>query len=302
MEAELRCSRHTVESYGRDLRQFADWLCGGGKQDFSPTSVTTPDIRAWLAALSSRGISPVSIRRKTQALRAFFKWGMKTGRFTHNPAADITLAKKKKKLPEFIRCDELEQTLAQTGDGESFNARRGAIVIEILYSLGLRQAELLTLLDRDINFHSGEVRVTGKRDKQRIIPLPAALSERIKEWQTLRDSRYPGLTEPKPLIAGPHGALSKRQLYSIVRDALKSTSSDRKSPHTLRHSFATAMLNNGADLDCVREMLGHASLSTTQIYTHLSISELMSNYRSGHPRNKPAEAGKDEKSPNRQRF
>lgn len=282
IEVEQRCSPHTLDAYGRDIRQFVDWLCDGRR--FEPTSVTLQDIRAWLSSLASQGLAPASLRRKTQSLRAFYKWGIIHGIFSSNPAKGVILAKKRKQLPNFVKENEMEEILKPTA--ATFEEYRTYIVLTILYSLGLRQAELLALTDRDISFSSREIKVTGKRNKQRVIPIPAQLADEILRWQELRDARYPDLEMPRPLIAGPHGPISKTTLYLIVRDGLAGASTGRKSPHTLRHSFATAMINNGADLDAVRELLGHASLATTQIYTHLSFREMLDSYRTSHPRAK----------------
>jgi len=279
LEAELRYSPHTVAAYGRDLRQFSMW-----RDSDDCTTVTTGEIRAWIGDLADEGMAATTLRRKAQSLRAFFHWRQKTCGTHSNPAADIILPKQRHHLPNFIKEDDME-TLLDSEPG-SFADERSHIVLTLLYSLGLRQAELLTLTDEDVDYSRLELHVTGKRDKQRSVPLPEALAEEIRHWQTLRDRRYPHLRQPTPLIAGPHGRLSKAALYSLVRDALSTVSSGRKSPHTLRHTFATAMVNNGADLDAVREMLGHESLATTQIYTHLSFNELLTNYRHSHPRAK----------------
>ena len=148
----------------------------------------------------------------------------------------------------------------------------------------MRQEELRTLTDADIDFSLGEAKVTGKRAKQRVVPLPTELLGEIARWQKARDSRYPDLGSPKPLICGRNGLISKKTLYNIVNSSLASSSAMKKSPHVLRHTFATSMLNGGAALDSVKEFLGHSSLSTTQIYTHLSFNELKKAYNSAHPR------------------
>lgn len=303
LEAEQRASSHTVTAYIHDLEEFAEFLQTGEEtrlQTGEETSLQTGedlllvatrnDIREWIGSLGSLGRSAATLRRKLQSLRAFYHWARKTGRLDVNPATDITLPKKKRQLPNFIRESEIEQLLEQRGNGTDFIAERTLMAIELMYSLGLRRAELLALTDNDINFTSGEIRVTGKRNKTRILPMPDALAASIRTWQSLRDSRYPELVHPRPVIAGPHGSLTAENLYIDVRKALAGVSTGRKSPHTLRHSFATAMVNDGADLDTVREMLGHESLATTQIYTHLSLKDLMANYRNAHPR---AEASKE---------
>lgn len=283
LKVERRYSSLTIEAYGRDLYQFATWLSTSlGNNDFIVKDVTTSDIRAWLGTLADNKISATSLRRKTQSLRAFFRWEMQANVIASNPATDIVLAKKPKRLPDYIKETEIEELLKQQSN--SFQAHRTHIAITLLYCLGLRQAELLTLTDADINTTLKEIRITGKRNKQRIVPLPSELAIEIKEWQEIRDNKYPDLPHPRPLLAGPHGHITKQSLYNIVKTGLNSVSAQKKSPHTLRHTFATSMVNNGADLDAVREMLGHSSLSTTQIYTHLSFKELQKNYTHSHPR------------------
>lgn len=282
LRVELRYSTHTVEAYGRDLRQFISWHTDNDPEAFEAANVTSSDIRHWIGLLSDQDLSATSLRRKLQSLRAYYKWGRQQRIFEANPAADVLLPKKRRKLPNFIKQEEIEDILSESG--QDFKSERSHIVLEILYGLGLRQAELLTLKDTDFNASAREIKVTGKRSKQRVIPVPSQLCDEIKRWQLIRDSRYPNLENPRYLISGPHGMMSRNQLYKIVQEALTATSSGRKSPHTLRHSFATSMINNGADLDVVREILGHSSLSSTQIYTHLSIKELMDNYHTSHPR------------------
>lgn len=275
---ELNRSRHTVEAYSRDLTQFAQWLSGGVE------NATTADIRAWLGSLAP-GESPLTLRRKAQSLRAYYRWLLKRGEISHNPAADLILAKAPKRLPEFVKEQEIEE-IVNSYDHSDFTSHRAHIVMLILYSTGLRQEELRTLTDADIDFSLREAKVTGKRAKQRVVPLPPELLEEIACWQKARDAKYPDLESPKPLICGRSGAISKKALYNIVNSSLASTSAMKKSPHVLRHTFATSMLNGGAALDSVKEFLGHSSLSTTQIYTHLSFNELKKSYSAAHPRAK----------------
>lgn len=296
IEAEERDSRHTVDAYGRDLLQFARWLHGANPPDDSSSSgngeprflwdkVKAADVREWIGSLADEGKTPATLRRKAQSLRAFFRWGRTRGLFQANPAADVPLVKKHRHLPDFIKEGDMESVLSD-GLPEEFEAARIYMALTLLYSLGLRQAELLGLTDADIRSDGLELRVTGKRNKQRVLPVPEQLGNQIRKWQRLRDTKYPDLTAPRPIMAGPHGVLSKETLYQIVRRGLSGISTGRRSPHTLRHSFATAMLNHGADIDAVREMLGHTSLQTTQIYTHISYKELMANYTGAHPRSR----------------
>lgn len=285
LRAEANRSKLTVEAYGRDLRQFAEWLVADGSngesRGFDFRSVTLSDIRAWLGREAEAGVKPVSLRRKAQSLRAFYRWACRMGLTDSNPAADVTLAKPPKPLPQFARESELEDILELPA--KTFEEKRAHLAVGILWSLGLRQAELLLITDADISIYAAEIKVTGKRNKQRVVPVPPPLLREITDWQKIRDDKYPDLPEPRPLMAGPHGAISKNSLYQIIKKALASTSASKKSPHTLRHSFATSMLSDGSDLDAVREMLGHASLQTTQIYTHLSFREIRKSY-AAHPR------------------
>lgn len=278
LRLELNRSPHTVEAYSRDLTQFAQWLTG------SVDNATTADIRAWLGS-QARKDSAHTLRRKAQSLRAYYRWLLKRGGITHNPAADLTLAKAPKRLPEFVKEQEIEE-IVNSYDHSDFSSHRAHIVMLILYSTGLRQEELRTLTDADIDFSLREAKVTGKRSKQRVVPLPSELLEEIACWQRARDAKYPDLESPKPLICGRNGAISKKALYNIVNSSLASTSAIKKSPHVLRHTFATSMLNGGAALDSVKEFLGHSSLSTTQIYTHLTFNELKKSYSAAHPRAK----------------
>ena len=284
---ELNRSPHTAEAYIRDLRQFADWITGERSlTEFNYSDITSSDIRAWLSTIAPKEASS-SVRRKTQSLRAYFHWLLRMGKIGINPATDVILAKLPKHLPTFIKDNDLEEILGTFENKDDFKMQRARFILLLLYSTGIRQDELRRITDNDIDFSLREVKITGKRNKQRIIPLPSELIKEIKQWQDIRDNRYPNLPSPKPLIAGTAGAISKSALYNIVHEALGTASTDKKSPHALRHSFATGMLRNGASLDAVREFLGHTSLSTTQIYTHLSLSELKENYRHAHPRSMP---------------
>lgn len=171
-------------------------------------------------------------------------------------------------------------------DAEDWTTARDHLILHLLYATGIRRAEAIALTDDDFSPRRRELRILGKGRKQRIIPLADELTEELLRWQRLRDGKWPHLAKPAHILVTTRGPMSASTLEVIVRRLLAGTSTDRKSPHTLRHSFATAMLNGGADLDSVREMLGHASVATTQIYTHLSIEDIKKAYKSAHPRNK----------------
>ncbi len=285
LRLELNRSLNTTEAYRRDLTEFASWITNNRIDTFNPIDVTTSDMRAWLASSASK-LSHLTLRRKAQSLRAFYRWLHLCGKINTNPAADLQLAKAPKHLPTFIKETEIEELLNELQSRQDFASIRARMILLLLYSTGIRQEELRTLTDYDIDYSLGEMRVTGKRNKQRVIPLPIELMNEIQEWQSTRDAHNQSSSEIKALFPGEHGFISRATLYRIVNLGLASTSSSKKSPHVLRHTFATAMLNNGAALDSVKEFLGHTSLSTTQIYTHLSFAELNRTYRAAHPRAK----------------
>ncbi len=293
---ELNRSSLTVEAYGRDLHQFSGWLTCFNPSQFKPDDVSLSDIRAWLASLAREGVTPRSLRRKAQSLRAFFKYLLKTGVISSNPTADLSLPKLPKHLPDHVRPEEVEMILRreemdveseqETDSGNLEDETRSHLIVELLYSLGLRRAELISISDTDISETASEIKITGKRSKQRIVPVPAILMQHIKRWQDMRDSIWTDLESPRPLLVVKGKRISPSQVYNIVKKSLSETSARRKSPHALRHSFATAMLNEGADLNSVKEFLGHASLATTQIYTHISFAEMKKAYEGAHPRSK----------------
>ena len=290
LELELNRSRLTVAAYGRDLREMASFL-GRDEEMDDAAYITTADVRAWLADMARNGLSPRSLRRKTQAARAFFRWIQKQGEIRNNPAAEVQLAKIGRKLPEFVREQEMEELLdnpIQGGD-PALNIRN-KLILSILYSCGIRRDELAKITDADVDFHQKEIRVHGKRDKTRIIPVADQLLAEIKEWQTVRDGLY-SFPSPAPLICSKRGKLSGRAIYEIVHKLLMSTGATHKSPHSLRHTFATSLLNSGAEINSVKELLGHASLQSTQIYTHLTFSDMKKAYDSAHPRSRKDNVG-----------
>lgn len=297
---ELRRSPHTVEAYLREVKEFAGWLCGDSKPEFCPDSVTVNDIRGWLHVRARRGAAPASLRRSASALRAYFRFICRQHVRTDNPAEEITPIKAPKKLPDFVRAEEMKATLSETtvtDEDTPFTEVRNKLIIELLYATGIRQAELLGINDSDISSDGRELRVTGKRNKQRVLPLPDSLYRKIRHWQQLRDDTYStsatNNTESAgtskgdtPLFRTVRGRMSKATLYNIVNRELAEVHSGKKSPHVLRHTFATAMLNGGSDLNDVKEFLGHSTLATTQIYTHVSFADLQKTYSTSHPRAK----------------
>ena len=279
---EKNLSPHTVVAYRCDLEQWEQFLTGG-KEALDVKSVTTGDIRAWMLHLNKQGDSARTMRRKVQAVRSFYKWLMKQGMASDSPAAAVELARIPKRLPQLVRTSSMDELLDQEIDETDFVQVRNRLIVMMLYETGMRRAELLDLLDRNVDTASGELKVHGKRDKDRIIPFGTELAQAIDSYRLLRDELVRGCEHF--FVKEDGNPLYPMLVYRIVHRALQEVGvTSKRSPHVLRHSFATAMLNDGAAINSVKELLGHESLATTQIYTHVTFSELKNNYKLAHPR------------------
>lgn len=279
---EKNLSPHTVVAYRCDLEQWEQFLTGG-KEALDVQSVTTGDIRAWMLHLNKQGDSARTMRRKVQAVRSFYKWLMKQGMASDSPAAAVELARIPKRLPQLVRSSSMDELLDQEIDETDFVQVRNRLIVMMLYETGMRRAELLDLLDRNVDTASGELKVHGKRDKDRIIPFGTELAQAIDSYRLLRDELVRGCEHF--FVKEDGNPLYPMLVYRIVHRALQEVGvTSKRSPHVLRHSFATAMLNDGAAINSVKELLGHESLATTQIYTHVTFSELKNNYKLAHPR------------------
>jgi len=279
---EKNLSPHTVVAYRCDLEQWEQFLTGG-KEALDVKSVTTGDIRAWMLHLNKQGDSARTMRRKVQAVRSFYKWLMKQGMASDSPAAAVELARIPKRLPQLVRTNSMDELLDQEIDETDFVQVRNRLIVMMLYETGMRRAELLDLLDRNVDTASGELKVHGKRDKDRIIPFGTELAQAIDSYRLLRDELVRGCEHF--FVKEDGNPLYPMLVYRIVRRALQEVGvTSKRSPHVLRHSFATTMLNDGAAINSVKELLGHESLATTQIYTHVTFSELKNNYKLAHPR------------------
>ena len=234
--------------------------------------------------MAADGASARTLRRRIQSLRALYAWAMRRKGLRVNPAAELTLARLPQALPSFIRPDETAAVLDTDVDSSDFEAVRNHTIVLLLYATGMRASELIGMRDADVDTVRRELKVLGKRNKERIIPFATEVRQHIESYRALRD-RLLGYT-PEFFAVRPSGApLYYGLLNRIVHAALDgSVHAARRSPHVLRHSFATDMLNNGADINAVQKLLGHASLATTQVYTHLSYRDLQNNYELAHPR------------------
>ena len=282
IKLELNLSRHTQVAYGNDLRQWEAFLTQGGTE-LDVKSVTTSDIRAWMLHLNNEGDGARTLRRKLQAVRAFYKWLMTKGEVTQNPAAEVEMAHIPKRLPQMVRESSVDTIIDSDIDETDFDEVRNRLIVMMLYETGMRRDELIGLLDHNVDTAKGELKVHGKRDKDRIIPFGTELAQFIDSYRAFRDEitacgdRFFVRSNGEPLYP--------MLVYRVVKQQLGEAGvPSKRSPHVLRHTFATAMLNNGASLNSVKELLGHESLATTQIYTHVTFSELKKNYKLAHPR------------------
>ena len=284
LKYERRLSPHTQLAYKKDLSDWSTYLAGEmGVNQLS--EVNASQIRSWLASLRASGISSRSIVRKISALKSFYKFLLRKGVVEKNPLVQISSPKISKSLPVFIREEEaaqIGQTLAiASEDWKGFNAR---LLVTLFYYTGMRLSELINLKEEQLELSRSQLKVLGKGNKERIIPLHADLIALIKEYIQKKQDQFTS-TEPYLLLTESGKKLYPRYAWQLVNQVLgAATTVQKKSPHVLRHSFATHLLNNGADLNAVKELLGHSSLAATQVYTHNTIEKLKEVHRKAHPR------------------
>lgn len=284
LKCERNASVNTVAAYKRDLDQWRDFVAPDGKQ-FLPEKLSSGDLRRWVLSIARGGAGQSTVRRKVQTLRAFYHYLMRMGLVGENPAADLTLPKLPKPLPVIVRQEETNAVIDSEIDEDDFEAVRNRLILNMLYSTGMRCSELIGLRDAAVNTLSGELKVLGKRNKERIIPFGDELTELISTYRQLRSRDVVSMPE-RFFVREDGEPLYPKLVYNLVHEAMTEADvhASRMSPHVLRHSFATDMLNNGAELPAVQKLLGHQSLATTQIYTHITYKELQQNYKLAHPR------------------
>jgi integrase/recombinase XerC len=280
---ERRYSAHTIRAYSGDLAAFVTFLEEArGGQPVQPVDVRPRDIRNFLASRSTHGDARRSLARHSAAIKSFFRFAVRTEIVTRNPAAAVGSPKVGRHLPTVVDAESVRRMLdAPPGDGP--NALRDKAMLELLYATGMRSAELIGLHARDIDQVGRTVRVLGKGNKERIVPFGTPASLALQTY--LRSSNIPR-TGKDPLFVGSRGRrIAPSTLYRVVNSAIRAAADvGKQSPHVLRHSFATHLLDRGADLRAVSELLGHASLSATQVYTHVSIERIKKAYRQAHPK------------------
>jgi len=279
---QKRTSALTVKSYSTDLNQFFNFL----KDDAGEMpikNITSSHVRGFLAQQMEQGIAPASVNRKLSAIKSFFKFLLRTQQITGNPASKVQGPKKTKRLAVFIDEDHVEKIYNDFTFKEGFDGLRDKLLIDILYQTGIRRAELLMLQEKDVDLFNLQLKVMGKRSKERIIPFSLDLKRNLEAYLNVKKELI--LTNSFLLVTSKNTQISVSYINRIVKEILSAvTTNKKKSPHVLRHSFATHLLNNGADINAVKELLGHANLSATQIYTHNTIEKLKKTYNQAHPR------------------
>jgi integrase/recombinase XerC len=276
---QKRYSYHTVSAYKTDLLDFSDYC--HKYFEVSIQKASHREVRSWFSLLIDDGFNPRTIHRKSSSLKSFFRYLINQGVILQSPMDLVPLPKLGSQLPKFVEEKSLDILLNEIEFPQSFEGKRDKLIIDLFYQTGIRKAELINLTIDDVNFHLNQIKVTGKRNKERIIPISYSLNETIKEYLTYRKSSH----ESNLLITSKGKVLYPKLVYNIVKENLsKVTTLSKKSPHVLRHSFATHMLNNGAELSSIKELLGHVNLAATQIYTHNSLEKLKLIYKQAHPR------------------
>lgn len=294
----IRCetthSPHTVLAYKRDIEQFRRFLTAELMHaDDDPRKVSFGDLRLWVASLTSQGLAVTTVLRKMSAVRNFYSYLVRHHGLEVNPTTRLVAPRKPHVLPPFIPEAEMAATIdGMDAESSDFEVARNALVVDMFYSTGMRESELIGLKDVDVDTRKGELKVLGKRNKERIIPFGRELADMIETYRQLRND-IDGSTATKELLIRNNGEpLYRKLIYNVVHTVLEQYATcQRKSPHVLRHSFATDMLNNGADLHSVQQLLGHQSLATTQVYTHITYRELKQNYQQAHPRATKSKGG-----------
>lgn len=282
IEFEKRYSKHTLVSYRNDLAQFTDYL-NSTCQITDPSQANYPMIRSWLIVLLENELTAKTVSRKVACLRSFYKFLLKKGKITKDPTLKITVPKIRKSLPVFVEEESMVRLLDQLQFEEGFPGLRDRLIIELLYGTGVRLSELINIREPDINVFEKTIKVLGKGNKQRIIPVNKTLWEVLDIYREMRKGQM--LKNNDYLIVTEKGEKAYPMfIYRVVKKYLGEVPSEKKSPHVLRHTFATHLLNKGADLNAIKDLLGHSSLAATQVYTHNSIEKLKAIFDQAHPK------------------
>jgi len=284
LQYEKNYSSHTVLSYHTDLIQFCNYLqCD--EEQFNPETITPEIISSWMLNLMADSSSARTVTRKISSLKSFWKFLLQNNFTKKNPVKNTILPKTKKPIPAFYKHNEIAGILNNQNIPENFEPVRNLLMIEMFYTTGIRLSELISLTDHEIDFNEHTIKVTGKRNKQRIIPVSNNFTDHVKHYIDIRNKTIELKTDPQLFVRTNGKKMYPRLVYAIIHKSMSTVSSMKKqSPHVLRHSFATHLLNGGADINVVKDLLGHSSLAATQVYTHTGFGELNNIYKHAHPR------------------
>lgn len=291
---EKRYSSHTCQAYQNDLKQFRDFLNDNGFDKLLLISVENTQIRSYIVYLLQKDNSPSSIHRKASTLKSFYKFLLRDGHIQQTPLHGVFLPKKGERLPQFIQQDKIEHLLDEDFFPEGFAGARDRALIDLLYGTGIRRSELIQLTINDLDFHKSNISVKGKGNKVRKIPIFSTLVEVLQNYLKTRSEVFPNCAHNFVFVTDKGKQLYPKFVYNKVRHYLSFvTTAEKRSPHVLRHSFATHLANNGADLNAVKELLGHSSLAATQRYLHNSVERLKQIYQKAHPKAKDSSKKSD---------
>ena len=281
---QKRYSGHTIISYQHDLVSFFDFL----QMQFGEMplkEIKSTFIRSWLAQLKQDGLESKSITRKISALKSFFKFQLRQQQISVSPMATILSPRLKKRLPQYVEKGDIQTLFTQVEFPDNWDGKTHRLLIQLLYNTGIRQAELVGLKESQVDLHNQSIKVLGKGGKERIIPVSKELMRILMDYISSKKEHFEAFDKECLFINARGRKLYPRYVYNAVRHYLGMvTTIDKKSPHVLRHSFATHLMNNGADINAVKELLGHSSLAATQIYTHNTIEKLKDIHRKAHPK------------------
>lgn len=283
LKFEKRFSQHTIISYQNDLEQFFSYLMAEYESP-AINNIVAIQIRSWLAELKGKeNLTAKTINRKISTLKSFFKYQLKTQAIEATPMTTIVAPKISKRLPVFVQENNMDTLIKHVTFSEDFTGQTEKLVIELFYATGIRLSELINLKQSQIDFHYQQIKVLGKGNKERIIPVNKELLQKIQDYTSQKNDEQKLV--PNLFVTAKAKPLQPRSVYQFVKNYLSTvTTVQKKSPHILRHSFATHLMNNGADLNAVKELLGHSSLAATQVYTHNTIEKLKEVYKKAHPK------------------
>lgn len=282
---QKRYSKNTVIAYQNDLINFFDFIDKEYQHFEGLNEISAPMVRTWLASLKENKVTSKTINRKISSLKSFFKFQLKMGNIMVSPMATTSALKVSHKLPSFVEQKVIPELFQKGEFPSTLEGKMNYLVLEILYQTGIRLSELINLKEQHIDVISKTLKVLGKGHKERIIPVSSSLTQLIEEYITEKKKQFPGTSNIYLLVNKKGKMLYPKIIYNLVKENLsRVTTNEKKSPHVLRHTFATHLTNNGAEINAIKELLGHSSLASTQVYTHNSIEKLKEVYKQAHPK------------------